>query len=75
MRDLFVKKLGRISDEELEKFNEWAFGDFKHLETTLQFMRAWNKHHGNKLRLTPDGCISDDVERMVELWKARKTSQ
>jgi hypothetical protein len=58
------------NEDELYDFAAWAFGDnFQNIELGLQFMHSWNKIHGDKLTLTPNGDIFEDAKKMVNLWK------
>ncbi len=75
VKDLVRDKLNPVSESELDEFGQWAFGDlFKNLNGSLKFMEAWNENHGSELRLKPDGFITEDVEKIVKLWKEYKVS-
>jgi hypothetical protein len=37
-----------------------------------QFMDAWNSIHGEELKLSSSGLISEDSVKMVELWQKSK---
>jgi len=73
IRDLVKAKLDPVSEDEVNEFGIWAFGEnLEFLYQTLQFLQACNELHGDKLRITPDGYIDEDVEKMILLWKDRK---
>jgi hypothetical protein len=59
------------SEEEAERFGDWAFGKGrKVLDHPLLFLAAWNKNHGDVLELKEDGYIEIDLPLMVDLWRA-----
>jgi len=56
--------------DDQEAFALWAFGpDYKSLPYSPKFMDAWNERHSDKLMLKRFGEISNDIEKMVEIWK------
>jgi len=58
------------TDEEVEIFAEWAFGDdFKLIVGSIRFLNAWNELHGSKLFLHDDGSPQEDMEKMIALWR------
>jgi hypothetical protein len=67
----FKDVFGRyVLDEDLDKCGLWCFGEeYKELDEPLKYMKAWNILHGEKLMLTRNGQISEDVPKMIDLWK------
>lgn len=55
-------------------FGQWAFGKRIFSAFTqgkkdgLSLMRSWNRRHGDKLKLHPEGLIKDDFARMYDLY-------
>ncbi len=57
-----------MKDRITQEFNEWAFGkDYRDMKT-LNKMKAWNRRHGKKLKLSEEGNILKDLEEMLALW-------
>lgn len=52
-------------------FCKWAWGVeigdrvFQH---PLQLLDLWNRRHGDKLRLSPDGSLFEDLALMSGVW-------
>jgi hypothetical protein len=64
-----------MKDEDSEIFSKWAFGEyFREFDQAIQFMIAWNKIHGVQLELHPDGEITKDIVKMIDLWKHEKNN-
>ena len=60
-----------IPDEkDLLDFGYWAFGEgLYELQNGREFVDAWNKIHGDVLKINGSGLPSEDAPKMVELWK------
>lgn len=63
----------QISDEENEAFCHWAFGDkgitFSEYYPNTETMEAWNRRHGELLKIKGDDLIVDSLKKMWEIWK------
>jgi hypothetical protein len=71
LRDVFIEYIP--DGDEIEQFAAWAFGTgYGEIDYSLDFMKAWNDLHGDKLNLEPTGQVSTDVPKMVQLWKDNK---
>lgn len=56
--------------QDQEEFALWAFGeDYTCIAGSINFMKAWNERHSDKLNLLNDGHMSKDIEKMVDVWK------
>lgn len=62
-----------FDQNDVEKFGEWAFGkDYTIIDGSINFMKAWNQLHSDKLMLEDIGCITEDISKMVQIWKDSK---
>lgn len=55
--------------KETDKFGLWAFGASYDRFTGYQLMEEWNRLHSDKLILSRDSCVDDDIPKMIEIWK------
>ena len=53
---------------EIDEFCDWAFGNISDSLPQDVFV-AWNKIHGDKLKLHEDDIIQNDLPKMVALWR------
>lgn len=62
--------------QEQDAFGLWAFGkDLMEIHDGIEFMNAWNDLHGNELLLQSTGIISEDIKKMIELWRENDIPQ
>lgn len=53
----------------LDDFCLWAFGEnISEFSDSVEFMREWNKLHGEDLYIYPTGVIDEDIPKMLSLW-------
>lgn len=66
MRD-FIR--AHLSNEDTEKFAEWAFGaNYKSIPDYF-FYKEWNRLHSDKMELDGNSIPSNDIPFMIEIWK------
>ena len=64
----FIESL--LDQNEAEKFAEFAFGeDFRIINLNSRGYLCWNERHKDKLELQPNGLPSEDIPKMIEIWK------
>ncbi len=61
-----------LTKKDAKDFSIWAFGDDERLVTHLDRLHAWNRAHGEVLRLYPHGYLYEDIPRMIELWRSTR---
>jgi hypothetical protein len=55
---------------ELEEFALWAFGDGLYdIVGSINFLKAWNGLHGEKLKMEPSSLIVETAPKMIKLWR------
>lgn len=53
-----------------EQFSTWAFGEnYQEITHFLDIVIRWNNLHKDILEINPDGHISSDLTKMINLWK------
>ena len=67
MRDIAKRILE--SEEEVLRFEKWAFGDDNYNPQLANVPKIWNNLHGDKLRLHGYGKIEFHVAKMIEVWE------
>lgn len=61
-----------LCKEEAKSFAEWAFGpEFMDIDSGMKFLYMWNDIHRHDLELVAEGSISEDIPRMIEVWRKR----
>lgn len=69
-----IEKL--IGHEEAEIFAKWAWGEnFRNMIFSDEAVNIWNEKHGDKMTLQGSGSPSEDIPKMVELWKSETSCQ
>lgn len=59
-----------LSPKDTLKFAEWAWGEeYDQIDYTHEAISKWNERHGDKLKLRSNGSVTDDVKKMIKLWK------
>lgn len=72
MQTLVLQFIDPNDTDKAEEFAEWAFGeDYKEYDRSYDFLKAWNILHGKELMLEGHGVPSEDMPKMIELWKNR----
>jgi hypothetical protein len=62
--------LSRMKREDAILFCDWAWGyDFKKIFDSSTLLRVWNERHGDKLKLLGSNRPSNDIDKMIVLWK------
>ncbi len=73
LRDVIYAFMTPEEHKDIDNFGFWAFGcDFKDLSHTTEFMKQWNKLHGEHFFLNATGLTHEDVPKMLELWRNEK---
>lgn len=73
MRDLVYECMLPEERGSVDDFGLWAFGnEFLDLIDSAEFMKEWNKLHGEDLYIYPTGIIDEDISEMVSLWRHEK---
>lgn len=60
-----------------EDFALWAFGDVWHAFMVLErdhndLKNAWNKRHGDLMKIEDDDLIRDSLDKMKEFYQQRE---
>lgn len=73
LRDVIYAFMPPEEQNYIDDFGCWAFGyDFKELSHTNEFMKQWNKLHGEQFFLNATGLMHEDIPQMLELWRNEK---
>lgn len=71
MKELIEYYAGDKKD--VKPFGEWAFGpEYQSLHHQLNFMKAWNERHSDKLELKAFGLLTEDIPKMIQIWREEK---
>jgi hypothetical protein len=60
-----------LSEKDAEEFAEWAFGENFREILRPDLVLAWNNLHSHQLILSSDGRPSEDIPKMIEIWRNR----
>lgn len=73
LTNLYLKEMLKnyLPEHEIDKFALFAFGEDYKKEScrAITYLNLWNSLHGDKLKLSPTGLISDDVHKMIEVYR------
>jgi hypothetical protein len=59
-----------LSSKDAERFGNWAWGEeFERLSLDTKCMKIWNERHGDKLTLKLGSRVSEDIEKMIKIWR------
>ena len=67
MRYEFSKLLN--DDEDIEEFENWAFGDNPGSLDLSLLVDRWNERHGDKYLINPHNKPLSDAPHMINLWR------
>lgn len=69
LRTNFHRLIDDLTEGERIEFLQWALGDDYGELTFPQSPERWNKLHGNLLHIYSNGKMSQDLPKMIKIWK------